>query len=226
MDEAEKAFRDALSRIDKAAPPLRPIRPAEIDHRPAFRPVGRWLIGAAAVLIVAGIGIAVYQSRLAPGGPVSGIPAAVPSATAVTPSASSPIVKEPIAPSLEPPTATPSAYPLFEKARRLPGAPAKVRNPANRITCGAAVLDQGGVVPQESLDCLTRFAGVDDVEFQLSRPTVEGDPIISFVIGTEGSDEFEIYTTSHWDKYGKDEWRHTTCPISAARTSESLLNCV
>jgi len=170
------------------------------------------------MLLVFGGGLFWWQGRQTP---LAAMPAAtdsaVPSATA---SASQ-------TPSAEPTEslAMPSANPIFEEARALPSAPLALKQSRNPIYCGEVVLDQGESVATEHLECLQNFLGAEDVEFAFSRPTTEGDPIVSFLIGAPGSDEFDVYTTDHWDKWGSDEWLHHRCPISAAKTWDALLRC-
>jgi hypothetical protein len=225
MSEVEQAFRDALARIDRAAPPLRPVRPTDIPHGRAYHAHGSWLIGAAAVLVVAGVGTFGYQFTLRPA-PV----AAVPAATTAPSESIEPTPKGLPTPgeTVVRPTASPDETypnPLFAEARALPDAPAAIDDPDASIDCGSVWLGQGEAIPIESLDCLARYAGDENVEFRLSRPTTEGDPIISFFVGEPEAEALDVYTTSHWDKWGEDGWTHTRCPLSAIRDSRSLLTC-
>ena len=79
MDEAERAFRDALHRVDSVKIPVPSLEVAKF-RRTQGRGlvVGRWLAAAAAVAIVAGVGTWVLTVR---GQPMTAVPAA-PASTA------------------------------------------------------------------------------------------------------------------------------------------------
>lgn len=86
MNDVEQAFRDALRRADTARVPVPPLDPAQLKaggRRP--RPWQAMLAAAAAVMLIAGVGIAVWPGL---GG---GVPA-VPVAPATTPPAEAPPV--------------------------------------------------------------------------------------------------------------------------------------
>ncbi|MCA0297032.1 MAG: META domain-containing protein [Actinobacteria bacterium] len=76
MDDLERAFRDALHRVDTMTIPVPPVDAAELTRRPG-RPTGhRWLAAAAAVVVVAGLAVWALAGR---NGSVPAVPAATPS---------------------------------------------------------------------------------------------------------------------------------------------------
>jgi heat shock protein HslJ len=80
MDDAERAFRDALHRVDSVKIPVAPLEPGNVRRtRGRGLALGRWVAAAAAVAIVAGLGAWVLTLR---GQPVSAVPAAPVSVTA------------------------------------------------------------------------------------------------------------------------------------------------
>ncbi len=80
MDDAERAFRDALHRVDSVKIPVPSLEPAEVKRTPGLGLVlGRWLAAAAVVAVVAGLGTWALTVR---GQPVTAVPAAPPTAAA------------------------------------------------------------------------------------------------------------------------------------------------
>ena len=85
MDEAERAFRDGFDELVGRGPALGPVDPTEVMARGATLgthqrlPWGRWLAAAAAIGIVAGIGVGAWTS-LGRSGSMPAVPAATPHA--------------------------------------------------------------------------------------------------------------------------------------------------
>ena len=78
MDEAERAFRDALHRVDSVKIPMPSLEAGEVRRsRGRGLVVGRWLAAAAALALVAGLGVWALSVRGLP-------PTAVPAAPAST----------------------------------------------------------------------------------------------------------------------------------------------
>lgn len=74
MDDAERAFRDALHRVDSVKIPLPSLEPMAVRRtRGRGLVLGRWVAAAATVAVVAGLGTWVLTVR---GQPVSAVPAA------------------------------------------------------------------------------------------------------------------------------------------------------
>lgn len=72
MDDAERAFRDALHRVDSVKIPVRSLEAAEVRRTPGLGiAMGRWLAAAAAVVVIAGLAVWGFSTR----GGVAGIPA-------------------------------------------------------------------------------------------------------------------------------------------------------
>ncbi len=64
MDDAERAFRDALHRVDSVKIPVPPLEPAELEVRPGLgRTMGRWLAAAAVLAVVAGLAVWALAGR-------------------------------------------------------------------------------------------------------------------------------------------------------------------
>lgn len=80
MDDAERAFRDALHRVDSVKIPVPSLEPAEVRRTPGLGiRMGRWLAAAAVLAVVAGLSVWALAGR---GQSVVGVPAAPASATA------------------------------------------------------------------------------------------------------------------------------------------------
>jgi heat shock protein HslJ len=80
MDDAERAFRDALHRVDSVKIPVPSLEPADVHRTPGLGiMMGRWLAAAAVLAMVAGIAVWALAGR---GQVASGIPAAPSSAAA------------------------------------------------------------------------------------------------------------------------------------------------
>jgi len=80
MDDAERAFRDALHRVDSVKIPVPSLEPSEVRRTPGLGIVmGRWLAAAAVLAVVAGLSVWALAGR---GQVVAGVPAAPPSAAA------------------------------------------------------------------------------------------------------------------------------------------------
>jgi heat shock protein HslJ len=160
-------------------------------------------------------------------GPVTSGPA--PSVPGLSdPGTSEPATSEP-APS-EPagtPEVTPNTGPptVIDQTRWLADAPDEVADQGDRYSCGEELLGQQGELSAEVLDCFTARLGTEDVQFAFTVPTVEGDPIVYFVLGTAGSDRIGIWESTHWDNFGADSWSHRTCAVSAAESLQRLLTC-
>ncbi|HEY3337539.1 MAG TPA: META domain-containing protein [Propionicimonas sp.] len=77
MDDAERAFRDALHRVDSVKIPVPSLEPADVRRTPGLGlAVGRWLAAAAVLAVVAGLSVWVLSGR---GATVTAVPAAPPS---------------------------------------------------------------------------------------------------------------------------------------------------
>lgn len=75
MNDLEQAFRDALRRADTTEIPVPPIDPAEFTGRNSRTPWRTILAAAAAVVVVAGVGIVwVLAGRGIPAGPIAPAP--------------------------------------------------------------------------------------------------------------------------------------------------------
>lgn len=85
MDDAERAFRDALHRVDSVKIPVPSLEPAEVRRTPGLGSMmGRWLAAAAVLAVVAGVSVWALAGR---GQSVVAVPAAPASASgAVVPS--------------------------------------------------------------------------------------------------------------------------------------------
>lgn len=80
MDNAERAFRDALHRVDSVRIPVPTLEPAEVRRTPGLGvAMSRWLAAAAVLAVVAGISVWALAGR---GQTVTAVPAAPPSASA------------------------------------------------------------------------------------------------------------------------------------------------
>ncbi len=80
MDEAERAFRDALHRVDSVHIPVPLPEVGELRaSRGRWLVAGRWLAAAAALAMVAGLGVWALTGR---GGVVPAVPAGVPTSSA------------------------------------------------------------------------------------------------------------------------------------------------
>jgi len=80
MDDAERAFRDALHRVDSVKIPVPSLEPADVRRTPGLGiMMGRWLAAAAVLAVVAGLAVWALAGR---GQSVSGVPAQPPSAAA------------------------------------------------------------------------------------------------------------------------------------------------
>ena len=82
MDDAERAFRDALHRVDSVTIPVPSLEPAEVRRTPGLGiMMSRWLAAAAAVAVLAGLGVWGFAGR----GQVAAIPAAPATAASASP---------------------------------------------------------------------------------------------------------------------------------------------
>jgi heat shock protein HslJ len=80
MDDAERAFRDALHRVDSVKIPVTSLEPADVRRTPGLGiMMGPWLAAAAVLAVVAGIAVWALAGR---GQVVTGVPATPPSAVA------------------------------------------------------------------------------------------------------------------------------------------------
>ncbi len=80
MDDAERAFRDALHRVDSVKIPVPSLEPADVRRTPGLGiMMGRWLAAAAVVAVVAGLAVWALAGR---GQAVTGVPASPSSAVA------------------------------------------------------------------------------------------------------------------------------------------------
>jgi heat shock protein HslJ len=123
---------------------------------------------------------------------------------------------------------TPSTGPgptVIHQTRWLDDAPAEVADQSGRTSCGEELLDQGEELSAEALDCFAAGLRTAGVELAFTVPTVEGDPIVYFVLGGADSDRISIWESTHWDHFGADSWGHRTCAGSAATSLRSLLTC-
>lgn len=76
MDDAERAFRDALHRVDSAKIPVPSLEPAEVHRTPGLGlMMSRWLAAAAVLAVVAGLAVWALAGR---GQTVAGVPAGRP----------------------------------------------------------------------------------------------------------------------------------------------------
>ncbi len=72
MDDAERAFRDALHRVDSVKIPVPSLEPAEVRRTPGLGiMMGRWLAAAAVLAVVAGLAVWALAGR---GQAVAGVP--------------------------------------------------------------------------------------------------------------------------------------------------------
>ncbi len=73
MDDAERAFRDALHRVDSVKIPVPSLEPADVRRTPGLGiMMGRWLAAAAVLAMVAGLAVWALAGR---GQVVAGVPA-------------------------------------------------------------------------------------------------------------------------------------------------------
>jgi hypothetical protein len=73
MDDAERAFRDALHRVDSVKIPVPSLQPADVRRAPGLGiMMGRWLAAAAVLAMVAGLAVWALAGR---GQVVAGVPA-------------------------------------------------------------------------------------------------------------------------------------------------------
>ncbi len=80
MDDAERAFRDALHRVDSVKIPVPSLEPAQVRRSPGLGIMAaRWLAAAAVLAVVAGLGVWVLSGRT---GTVAAVPGAPPSSAA------------------------------------------------------------------------------------------------------------------------------------------------
>ena len=80
MDDAERAFRDALHRVDSVKIPVPSLEPAEVRRTPGLGiMMGRWLAAAAVLAVVAGLAVWALAGR---GQVVAAVPASPSSAAA------------------------------------------------------------------------------------------------------------------------------------------------
>ena len=102
-----------------------------------------------------------------------------------------------------------------------------MRDDAGRTSCGEIVLGQGEQVPDSARECLEAAQG-DNVELAFTVPTIEGDPMVYFVLGKPGEPTLELFHTAYWDRYGAsgtDLWWHATCPASAVANAGAFWQC-
>lgn len=103
----------------------------------------------------------------------------------------------------------------LDESKRSRLAPDTFRERKPFLSCGEFVLDQGAEVPQAAWDCLA--GGVaDGAELVEVRPTIEGDPVISYYRVGPGIAGVEIYYDASFDAYGSGEWSRTLCKLDPA----------
>lgn len=108
----------------------------------------------------------------------------------------------------------------IDAARALPDAPDIVREGNAEITCGEFVLDQGGVIPAEAIECLAAATGSEEAELAWSSPTSEGDPIVYFAYVAAWNEGVVVSMTNEFDSYGGEfGWTQQSCPDSTTATS-------
>jgi hypothetical protein len=159
----------------------------------------------------------------------SGTPVPVTSEPAPTePGSSAPGTSEP---TVSVPAGTPEVTPttgpptVIDQTRWLDDAPDEVADQEGWVSCGEEQLGQQEELSAEVLDCFAARLGSEDVQVAFTVPTVEGDPIVYFVLGAAGSDRIGIWESTHWDNFGADTWSHRACDSSAAESLQRLLTC-
>ena len=86
MDDAERAFRDALHRVDSVKIPVPSLEPADVRRTPGLGiMMGRWLAAAAVLAMVAGLAVWALAGRGQSVVAVPAAPSATPSAVASVP---------------------------------------------------------------------------------------------------------------------------------------------
>ncbi|TDE93878.1 hypothetical protein EXU48_10385 [Occultella glacieicola] len=107
---------------------------------------------------------------------------------------------------------------LIETSRTSAAAPAQFRDREPLPDCGDVVFQQGEPEwPADVVTCLNTAGGADGpgAETAVQRPTVEGDPIITYYRVGAGIDGIEIYTDATQDLLGSRTWEYRTCTDSA-----------
>jgi len=91
-----------------------------------------------------------------------------------------------------------------------PGAPAAVTDRPSLQACGTVTLGQGETVPDEAWACFDAHAATG-AELVVSRPTTEGDPIVTYYRTGPGIAGVEVFTDTTADQFGPRTWTHEMC---------------
>ncbi|ROS31453.1 hypothetical protein [Cellulomonas sp. PhB150] len=91
-----------------------------------------------------------------------------------------------------------------------PGEPAFVSDRPSLEPCGTVTLGQGETVPTEAWTCFDAAAATG-AELVVSRPTTEGDPIVTYYRAGPGITGVEVLTDTTADAFGPRTWTHELC---------------
>ena len=91
-----------------------------------------------------------------------------------------------------------------------PGTPAFVSDRPTLEPCGTITLGQGETVPDDVWACFDERAATG-AELVVSRPTTEGDPIVTYYRAGPGITGVEVLTDSTADAFGPRTWTHELC---------------
>lgn len=91
--------------------------------------------------------------------------------------------------------------------------------------CGTFTLSQGEQFPEAAARCLIDAASAGrPARLQVTRPTVEGDPIpITYTSGEDG--RVEVVTDSRQDKWGQQVITRETCTGPTAAPELTFAQC-
>lgn len=84
-------------------------------------------------------------------------------------------------------------------------------------SCGEVALDQGEQVPDEAWACLDDAADDVGAELVVTRPTVEGDPVVSHYRRGPGIAGMEVFRDTRADCFAAApdrRWWHEVCPAT------------
>lgn len=91
--------------------------------------------------------------------------------------------------------------------------PAEFVKRAHLPSCGTYKLGQGEQrVPAPGIACLfDAVGGPVGGELGLSRPTIEGDPLVAWYRALPNSDHIEVFRDTTADRYGSGQWTYEVC---------------
>ncbi len=108
-----------------------------------------------------------------------------------------------------------------EESLPVPGAtPQAFLDRAQLASCGEFVLRQGESAPTTAMTCLENARGTTGAELMVTAPTVEGDPVVTWVRALP-SGGLETWSDVSADRFAGEgvSWHYSFCPDATSLAS-------